>query len=98
MTEDNIKPDNQQPLVDGVPIYLPDNLRVVSFSNNIFAQFSPEEFSIDFLNMSGTGASFVARVALTPSHMKRFTKLLHEKIKEYEDMFGEIPENINPIK
>ncbi len=99
MSEEKQDPKTaQEPIIDGAPVFLPDNLKAVSFTNNIYAQFSPEEFSIDFLNMSTTGGTFVARVALTPSHMKRFTKVLNEKVAEYESMFGDIPEFIEEKK
>lgn len=99
MSEEHKKNENnQEAVVDGAPIFLPDHLKAVSFTNNIYAQFAAEEFSIDFLNMSITGGSFVARVALTPSHMKRFVKLLNQKLEEYEAMFGEIPEFIEEKK
>ena len=95
-TEDN--QDLNEPKIDGVPVFLPDNLKAMSFSNNINMQFAPEEFAIDFLNMNSIGGAFVARVALTPSHMKRFVNVAMEQVKLYEEMFGEIPDNIEPKK
>ncbi|GIU43717.1 DUF3467 domain-containing protein [Shewanella algidipiscicola] len=95
-SNENQNQDEQK--VDGIPVFLPDHLKAVSFSNNINAHFAAEEFAIDFLNMNSTGGAFVARVALTPSHMKRFAKVLEDQVKRYEEMFGEIPENIEPKK
>ncbi|MDY6979174.1 MAG: DUF3467 domain-containing protein [Pseudomonadota bacterium] len=92
MADENSRKSEQE--VDGVPVYLPDNLKASSFCNNIIAQFSPEEFSIDFINMGAVHNAFVARIALTPSHMKRFAKLTAQKVAEYEKMFGDIPETI----
>ena len=95
-TEDKQVKNEQK--IDGIPVFLPDGLKAVSFTNSINTHFAPEEFAIDFLNMNSTGGAFVARVALTPSHMKRFAKVAMNQVKQYEKMFGEIPENIEPKK
>lgn len=95
---DNQNKDTQNQIVDGVPVFLPDSLKAVSYTNNIYIQYAAEEFGLDFLNMSATGGAFVARVVLTPTHMKRFKNILVEKVNEYEKMFGEIPLNIEPKK
>ncbi|MCK0107644.1 MULTISPECIES: DUF3467 domain-containing protein [Pseudomonadales] len=94
----NEKDDKNTQQVDGVQLFLPDELKASAFCNSAFAQFSPEEFSIDFVNMGAMSNSVVSRIVMTPSHTKRLMKLLAQKVHEYEDMFGEIPEAIEPKK
>ena len=98
MNNENQNMANDQVVVDGMQVYVPTSQKAAAFSNNAYAQFGPEEFGIDFLNLGSMSSSVVARVVLTPSHMKRLANLLSERIEEYEEMFGEIPESIKPLK
>lgn len=79
-------------------IFLPDELKGGVFSNNVFISHTPEEFIFDFLSVLPTIGSVVSRVIMTPSHTKRFVKVLTENLKIYEDKFGEVPEKIEQKK
>ncbi|HCE1960039.1 TPA: DUF3467 domain-containing protein [Vibrio parahaemolyticus] len=98
MNNENQNMANDQMVVDGMQVYVPTSQKAAAFSNSAYTQFGPEEFGIDFLNLGGVSSSVVARVVLTPSHMKRLANLLSAKVEEYEETFGEIPENIKPLK
>ncbi|WP_345867898.1 DUF3467 domain-containing protein [Shewanella algae] len=89
------KNQNEQ-LIDGVTIFLPDNLKSAVFCNSAFAQFAPEEISVDFVNMGAMSSAVVSRVVMTPSHTKRLIALLSQKVAEYEEMFGAVPEMVEP--
>jgi hypothetical protein len=94
MNDENKNQNEQQ--IDGMSIFLPDNLKSAVFCNSAFAQFAPEEVSIDFLNMGAMSNSVVSRVVMTPSHTKRLIGVLTKKVAEYEEMFGVVPEIIEP--
>ena len=95
MKNENNNPEQES---NEMPVFMPDNLKAASFTNSAFAQFTGEEFSIDFLNMGALGHAVVSRGVMTPSHMKRLALLLNSKVGEYEEMFGEIPQLIEPKK
>jgi hypothetical protein len=94
MSDENKNPNGQQ--IGGATIFLPDNLKSAVFCNSAFAQFAPEEVSIDFVNMGVMSNSVVSRVVMTPSHTKRLIGLLTLKVAEYEEMFGVVPETVEP--
>lgn len=60
------------------------------FSNSMFISHGPEEFIIDWLLNSPTGAQLVSRVIVTPGHVKRIIGALIDNLKRYEEKYGEI--------
>lgn len=60
------------------------------YSNSMFIAHGPEEFIIDWLLNSPTGAHLVSRIIVTPGHVKRIIRALNENLKKYEEKFGEI--------
>ena len=60
------------------------------YSNSMFIAHGPEEFIIDWLLNSPTGAHLVSRIIVTPGHVKRIISALNDNLKRYEDKFGEI--------
>ncbi|GDY26001.1 hypothetical protein AHAT_18910 [Agarivorans sp. Toyoura001] len=80
-----------------VNIFVPDELRAAAFCNSAYSQIGAEEISIDFVNMGSMSNSVVSRIIMTPSHTKRLVALLNQKVKEYEDTFGPVPDSVDPI-
>jgi hypothetical protein len=60
------------------------------YSNSMFIAHGPEEFIIDWLLNSPTGAHLVSRIIVTPGHVKRIISALTDNLKRYEEKFGEI--------
>lgn len=60
------------------------------YSNSMFIAHGPEEFIIDWLLNSPTGAHLVSRIIVTPGHVKRIISALSDNLKRYEEKFGEI--------
>ena len=56
----------------------------------MFIAHGPEEFIIDWLLNSPTGAHLVSRIIVTPGHVKRIISALSDNLKKYEEQFGEI--------
>lgn len=62
------------------------------YSNNMFVAHGPDEFIIDWILDSPSGAQLVARIIASPAHMKRVVKVLQQNVNIYEDKFGPIVE------
>jgi len=60
------------------------------FSNSMFIAHGPEEFIIDWLLNSPTGAHLVSRIIVSPGHIKRIISALADNLKRYEEKYGEI--------
>lgn len=60
------------------------------YSNSMFIAHGPEEFIIDWLLNSPTGAHLVSRIIVTPGHIKRIISALNDNLQRYEEKFGEI--------
>jgi hypothetical protein len=75
-------------------IVFPDELKKGVFSNNVYINHTSEEFILDFLALAPQTGSVVARVILTPSHTKRLAKALMLNVHKYEQLYGEVPDEI----
>jgi len=62
------------------------------YSNSMFIAHGPEEFIVDWLLNSPTGAHLVSRIIVTPGHVKRIISALSDNLKKYEEKYGEIKE------
>lgn len=60
------------------------------YSNNMIVTHSPEEFLIDWILDSASGAHLVSRVIVSPGHMKRIVAALSDNLKKYENRFGPV--------
>lgn len=67
-----------------------DELSRGRYSNTMLVAHGPEEFVMDWLLQSPSGPHLVARIIVTPMHMKRIVKALQENVENYERNFGEI--------
>lgn len=73
-------------------IKLPDDIAKGVYSNLAQIAFSSngEEFALDFFNLLPPVPMAVARVIVTPGHMKRLAIAINENLKRYEEQFGQI--------
>lgn len=69
---------------------IPRELRKGVYSNIMTVTHTAEEFMLDFALRMPPKTVIVARVMVSPGHMKRMTQALAENLKRYEDSFGEI--------
>jgi hypothetical protein len=67
-----------------------DELSRGRFSNNLLMAHNAEEFFLDWVLNSPSGVHLVARIVVTPGHMKRIVGALTENMRRYEKEFGPI--------
>ena len=60
------------------------------YSNTMLVSHTPEEFIIDWLLNSPSGTHLVARVIVSPGHVKRIIGALEENLAKYEAMYGAV--------
>lgn len=80
------KPPEQQQ----IPIITSDAMSRGQYSNSMLVTHSREEFLIDWLLNSPTGAHLVSRVIVSPGHMRRIIDALTENLHKYESRFGPV--------
>lgn len=66
------------------------------YSNNLFVSHTAEEFCLDWMLNAPNGIHMVARIIVSPGHMKRVLSALRGNIEKFESKFGEIRELIAP--
>lgn len=72
-------------------IYMPEHLRAVPFTNSANINAShPDIVSMDFINISEPGSSFVSRIVMTPPMLKIFANLVNTSLANHEELYGEI--------
>jgi len=57
---------------------------------------SSEEFLLEFANAIPPVGAVVARVFISPGHLKRIIKALSDNLERYEKKFGEVKEAEEP--
>ncbi|URA10619.1 DUF3467 domain-containing protein [Thermospira aquatica] len=64
----------------------------LAYANVVFFHSSSEEFLFDFGNITPgkEGIEIFSRIALSPRNAKLFMMGLMERVKKYEEQFGEI--------
>ncbi len=60
------------------------------YANALQIGHTKEEFVLDFINLLPPQGIAVARILLSPGHMKRILAALQDNIKKYEEQFGKI--------
>lgn len=66
------------------------------FSNNMLISYNAEEVVLDWLNNTPSGPHLVARVVVTPGHLKRIVDVLQKSLQQYVERFGAPPEKAEP--
>jgi hypothetical protein len=76
--------------IQQIPIVTSDEMSRGRYSNNMLVTHSPEEFIIDWLLNSPSGAHMVSRIIVSPGHMKRIIDALSDNLRKYESKFGSV--------
>lgn len=71
-------------------VKITDDIAKGTYANNAMIVHSPEEFIMDFINMTPTGGMVTSRIIISPPHAKRLLKALTTNVQKYEQQFGEI--------
>ncbi len=82
--------DDQAKQTKQIQVKTADEMSRGRYSNSMFIAHGPEEFIIDWLLNSPTGAHLVSRIIVTPGHVRRIINALNENLKKYEEKFGAI--------
>ena len=83
-------PDNPQQQKKQVQINTGDEIVRGRFTNSMLISHNAEEFIIDWLLNSPSGAHIVSRLIVTPGHIKRIISALQENLQKYESQFGSV--------
>ncbi len=75
-----------------IEIKVDENIALGQYSNLAAIRHSREEFIFDFafLFPDGPMGKLVARLILSPAHVKRFLEALQSNVVRYEESFGPI--------
>lgn len=86
----------ETPEAKNISVDIPRELRKGVYSNIMTVTHTAEEFMLDFALRMPPKTVIVARIMVSPGHMKRMVEVLQENLKRYEANFGEIevPERI----
>jgi len=82
-----------------IEIKVDETVALGQYSNLAAIRHSREEFIFDFafLFPDGPMGKLVARLILSPAHVKRFLEALESNVKRYEENFGPItPAEVPP--
>jgi hypothetical protein len=80
--------DTQKP--QQIQINTIDEMSRGKYANNMIVTHSSEEFMIDWLLNSPNGSHLVARVIVSPGHLKRIIQALITNLNNYEQKFGKV--------
>ena len=81
-------PEHEQP--QPIQINTGDDILRGRYSNTLIVSHGLEEFILDWLLNSPSGAHLVSRIIVSPSHIKRIIDVLTVNITQYENKFGPI--------
>jgi hypothetical protein len=75
-----------------IEIKVDEAVALGQYSNLAAIRHSREEFIFDFafLFPDGPMGKLVARLILSPAHVKRFLEALESNVKRYEEIFGPV--------
>jgi len=83
-------PDDAKQQKKQVQINTGDEIVRGRFSNSMLISHNAEEFIIDWLLNSPSGAHIVSRIIVTPGHIKRIISALQDNLQKYESKFGQV--------
>lgn len=86
----------EQPPVPDVPaqgevqVQIPDQHFDIYYSDQAFVAHTPVGFTLDFAQLTPQAglSRVVARVGMSPTHLKLLVKVLAENLQRYEAQFG----------
>jgi hypothetical protein len=86
--DDKLKPENMQQF----QVNTGDEMSRGRYSNSMMVAHGEDEFILDWLLNSPTGAHLVSRIIVSPAHIKRIIDALKENLDNYEKQFGPVKE------
>lgn len=94
MTDQN---QGQQPQTQ---VKITDEILKGVYSNQALVGHNREEFQVNFMNIDLTGplGTVVAKVILSPGHMKRMVAAMQENLQRYEQQYGAVREADAPAQ
>lgn len=81
-----------------IEVKVTDDVFMGRYANLMRVGHTPNEFILEFANAIGSKGIAVARLFISPGHLKRIIKALNENLKGYEDRFGEVREAEEPTR
>jgi hypothetical protein len=87
--EDQQKPESMQQ----IQVNTADEMSRGRYSNGMMVSHSADEFILDWLLNSPNGAHLVARIIVSPAHVKSIVNALKENLDNYEKQFGSVRES-----
>jgi hypothetical protein len=80
------KPGNMQQ----IQVNTADEMSRGRYSNGMMVSHGADEFILDWLLNSPNGAHLVARIIVSPAHLKSIVGALKENLDNYEEQFGSV--------
>jgi hypothetical protein len=76
-----------------VHVQIPDNHFDILYSDQAFVSHTPVGFTIDFaqLTLQAGISRVVARIGLSPLHLKLLVRVLTDNMEHYEKQYGTVP-------
>jgi hypothetical protein len=82
-----------EPTQPGVRVKITDEILRGTYANQMVVTHTREEFVMDWANLLPPEGIVVARVIVSPAHMKRVLRALADNLRQYEERHGAIPES-----
>jgi len=79
-----------------IEMKITDDILMGRYANIMRVTHSSEEFLLEFANAIPPVGAVVARVFISPGHLKRIIKALSDNLERYEKKFGEVKEAEEP--
>jgi Protein of unknown function (DUF3467) len=73
-----------------IKVRLPEAVGAGVYANSMMVQHTREEFILDFAMIVGGAGTIVARVVLSPGHVKRIVAALEDNLAKYEGSHGRV--------
>lgn len=73
-----------------VKVKITDDVLMGRYANFMKVTHTPAEFVLEFANIIPPMGAVVAKVFISPGHLKRIITALNDNVRKYEDKFGEI--------
>ena len=73
-----------------IKISFPQEVQGGVYANNMVVSHTKEEFILDFIMVAPPAGTVMARVIVSPGHMKRVLEALRDNVAKYEKSFGTI--------
>ena len=93
MSEQNIEKESKGKKIG---IEFPSSLKGGVYSNSMVVSHTREEFIMDFMMVAPPTGAVIARIIMSPGHLKRVISALRDNLSKYEKKFGSIEAAAEP--